>query len=242
MMHLFIPERRYDSSVLEMMDRPNADVSVLRDDLKNLRRMNKYFGGLAAVRTAMRPLLGQMDKEKTVEILDLATGSADHPLAVVELARHLGRRVRIVAVDKNPVMLQTARELTAGIPEISIEEGDILSPRYPDKSFDIVLCSLTLHHFSRADAVAILRNMARLCRVGLIVNDLRRSWLGAWMAWLYTHLTTRNPMTLYDSPLSVLRAFTLEELATMAEEAGINHTTITKQPLFRLVLIGMNAS
>lgn len=235
-MHLFIPKRRYDPSVLEMMDRPNADVSVLRDDLKNLRRINKYFGGLAAVQTALMPLLGQIDKEKAVEILDLATGSGDHPLAVVKLARRLGRRVRIVAVDRNPVMLQIARELTAGIPEISIEEGEILSPRYPDKSFDIVLCSLTLHHFSRDDAIAILRNMARLCRVGFIVNDLRRSWPGAWTAWLYTHLTTRNPMTRYDSYLSVLRAFTPEELADLAREAGIRTFTITQRPFFRLIL------
>ncbi|HXG37630.1 MAG TPA: methyltransferase domain-containing protein [Bacteroidota bacterium] len=134
-MHLFIPKRRYDPSVLEMMDRPNADVSVLRDDLKNLRRINKYFGGLAAVQTALMPLLGQIDKEKAVEILDLATGSGDHPLAVVKLARRLGRRVRIVAVDRNPVMLQIARELTAGIPEISIEEGEILSQIKVSTSF-----------------------------------------------------------------------------------------------------------
>lgn len=225
-----------------MMDRPNTDAAILRDDLKNLRTINKYFGGLAAVRTAIVPLLLQMEREKTVEILDLATGSADHPLAVVKLARRLDQRVHITAIDKNLVMLQTARALTAGIPEVSIEEGDVLSPGYPDKSFDIVLCSLAIHHFSCEDVVRILGNMARLSRVGFIVNDLRRSLPGAWTAWLYTHLTTRNPMTLFDSYLSVLRAFTPDELAAMAREAGIQNYKIEKRPFFRLVLVAQHES
>jgi SAM-dependent methyltransferase len=241
MRSFFVPKRRFDPSIQEMMDRPNADPEVLRDDLENLRTINRYFGGLAAVRKAITPLLLKMDEQRTVEILDLATGSADQPLALLGLARTLGRRVRIVAIDKNPEMLQVARERTSEIDEISIQEGDIRSPQFPPKHFDIVLCSLAIHHFSREDAIQILRNMARLSRVGFIVNDLRRSWLGAGAAWLYAHMTTRNPMTRYDSPLSVLRAFTPDELSAMAVLAGISHFQILRHPMFRLVLVATHA-
>ncbi len=236
-MNIFIPPRRFNPAVPEMMDRLTDNVTMLRDDLKNLRTINKYFGGLSAVRKNILPLFEKIERQKTIEILDLATGSADHPVALVELAHKLNRTVRVIAVDRNPHMLALSRERTAGYPEIAVEEGDILSPRFPDKSFDIVLCSLAIHHFSGEDAVRILRNMARLSRVGFIVNDLNRSWLGAWTAWLYTHLTTRNPITLYDSYVSVLRAFTPEELAGMAREAGIMNFKITGQPFFRLVLV-----
>lgn len=237
-MGFFLRKRRFDPSIREMMDRPESDPAVLRDDLKNLRTINKFFGGLAATRNAITPLLLQMNADREATILDLATGSADQPLAIVRLARTLGRRVHIVAVDRHPVMLQVAREMTAGIPEISIEAGDLLALPYPDKSFDIVLCSLALHHFSRDDAIRILRNMSRLSRVGFIVNDLNRSWPGAWTAWLYTHLTTRNPITRYDSYLSVLRGFTRDELAEMAREAGFARFQVYKRPFFRLMLVG----
>lgn len=221
----------------EMMDRPNADPSVLDDDLKNLRVINKLFGGLSAVRKNIIPLLKRIDPGKEITILDLATGSADHPLELAKLGRKLNLNLRITAVDKNPVMLKIARERTKGPGNITIEEQNILNPQYPDNSFDIVLCSLAIHHFSREDAIKILQQMNRLSRVGFIVNDLSRSWLGAWTAWLYTHVTTRNPMTLYDSYISVLRAFTPKELAAIAKEAGINGFTIKTQFFFRLVLV-----
>lgn len=235
---LFIPPRYFDPAMPEMMDRPNVDPSVLDDDLKNLRVINKLFGGLSAVRKNIIPLLKRIDPGKEITILDLATGSADHPLELAKLGRKLNLNLRITAVDKNPVMLKIARERTKGPGNITIEEQNILNPQYPDKSFDIVLCSLAIHHFSREDAVTIVQQMNRLSRVGFIVNDLSRSWLGAWTAWLYTHVTTRNPMTLYDSYISVLRAFTPKELTAMAEEAEINGFTIKTQPFFRLVLVG----
>jgi ubiquinone/menaquinone biosynthesis C-methylase UbiE len=148
------------------------------------------------------------------------------------------RAVVITAMDRNPVMLQVARELTAGFEQIRVEEGDILRPPFADRSFDLVLCSLALHHFSRQDAVEILRNMRRLARVALVVVDLNRSWLGAWTVWLYTHLAMRNPITLYDSYVSVLRAFTPSELAEMAGEAGIESFRTWKRPFFRMILVG----
>lgn len=219
------------------MDRPNADPEILRDDLQNLRTINRMFGGLAAVRKNILPLIERIPPDREIHLLDLATGSADHPVSIVQLAKRLGRKIHITAVDNNSHMLRISREETKGISEIIIDEQDIRHPSYPDRSFDVVLCSLALHHFSRADAITILSEMKRLSRVGLLVNELNRSWVGAWTAWLYTRLTTRNPMTLFDSPLSVLRAFTIKELRTMALEAGIENPILKRQPMFRLVLI-----
>ena len=218
------------------MDMPGVDPVALSDDLKNLRTINRYFGGLAAIRLALRRFLNEMPREKSVEILDFATASADHPVDIVERLRSEGRTVRVTGVDINPGMLDIARSRTSQYPNIRIERCDILNPHFPDKSFDIVICSLALHHFSRHDALNILRHMSRLSRVGIIVNDLRRSWIGAWTAWVYTHLTTRNRLTLNDSYISVLRAFTDGELHELAGEAGLRQFAVVRRPFFRLVL------
>ena len=152
--------------------------------------------------------------------------------------KRVGRDVHITAVDKNPFMVDVARQRAAPFPEITVTEADVLSLPYPDRSFDIVLCSLAIHHFSRQDAVRLLVEMNRLCRVGFIVNDLNRTRLGAWTVWLYSHLVTTNPITRYDSYASVMNAFTANELAVMSQEAGIDAFAIKKQPLFRLILVG----
>jgi len=236
-MGLLVPDRRFDAHEPEMIDRSDNDPVLLDQDLRNLRVINRYFGGLAAARSGFLRLLKRIPQEKVIEMLDLATGSADIPVHLTHLARRLGRQVRILAVDKNPRILDVASRITRDYPEIQLKRKDLLRLDFPDKSFDIVLCSLALHHLGTRDAVKLIREMHRLSRVGLIVNDLNRSWLGAWAAWLYTHATTRNPLTLNDSYISVLRAFTPNELRDFALEAGLSRFLVMTRLFFRLVLV-----
>jgi len=218
------------------MDRPDSDPELLAEDLENLARINRRFDGLNALRRSLPPLLRRVDSAKTVEIVDLATGSADYPIDLARRLRRAGRRVNIVAVDKNPFIAGAARRMTADFPEITVQEADIRSLPYADRSFDIALCSSAIHHFSREDAVRVLKEMDRVSRVGWIVNDLNRTRAGAWAAWLYTHAVTRNPITRYDAYHSMRRAFRMEELREMALEAGIRSFNIRKQGFLRLVI------
>ena len=220
-----------------MMDRPEADPAMLVDDLRNLRIINKYFGGLRALKNAVLPMAEFVEPGDTITILDLATGSADLPVALVRVLVNVGRRMRVVAVNRNEVMLETARKFASSIKEIEFERQDIMNLPYKDRSFDIVICSLAIHHFSREDGINLLREMNRIARIGFVVNDLSRSYIGAVTAWLYTRLTTRNPMTRYDSVISVLRAFTKDELTAMAVEAGVGNVRIYTAPLFRLLAV-----
>jgi ubiquinone/menaquinone biosynthesis C-methylase UbiE len=233
----FVPPRCFDPDDPEMMDRPGNDPGLLAEDLEILRSINRRFGGLRAVRRGIRSMLDGIDRGKTIEILDLATGSADYPVHVAEWMRRLGRKVRIEAVDNNPFMVAVAHERTSAWPEITVRGMDILSPSYPDGSFDIVLCSSALHHFSHQDAVRILREMRRLGRLGFIVNDLERSRFGAWAAWLYGHLSTTNPITRHDAYASMLRGFTKREMIQMSGEAEVGSFAVKRAPFFRLVLV-----
>jgi Methyltransferase domain len=233
-----IPARRFQEGEPELMDAPDPDPVVLTEDLRNLRIINRLFGGLRAVRIHVERFMDSIGKDRTVRILDLATGSADHPIALVRLARRRGWQIHITAVDCNPVTLSVARDRTRAYSEITVEEGNLLSAEFPAKSYDIVLCSLAIHHFSRENAIRIIGKMASVSRIGLIVNDLSRSWPAAWAAWIYTRLTTRNPMTLNDSYVSVLRAFTRPELYGLALEAAVPGARIYSHPMFRLVLVG----
>jgi ubiquinone/menaquinone biosynthesis C-methylase UbiE len=219
------------------MDQPDADPEVLRDDLRNLRIINRYFGGLSALRNAVVPMVEKIKNNKAVTILDMATGSGDQPVSLAKAFRQRNQPARITAIDRNDVMLGVARQYAADFPEIRFEKGDILNLPFSPASFDIVTCSLAIHHLSRGNAVKLLREMDRISRFGFVVNDLSRSRTGAMTAWIYTHLTTLNPMTRYDSVVSVLRAFTKKEMAEIAVEAGVQPLNIFTTPLFRLISV-----
>jgi ubiquinone/menaquinone biosynthesis C-methylase UbiE len=233
-MGLLIPERQFDERKPEMVDMPHADPLLLKGELRNLRRINRFFGGLRAVRGALVPMVAATNPEGTIELLDLATGSGDQPVALARLFRTIGRRASITAVDNNDTVLADARDHAAGFDEIRFERKDIRALPYPDRSFDIVLCSLAIHHFSRPDAVRLLREMDRLSRIGFIVSDLSRSYLALACAWIYTRATTTNIMTRTDAIASIRAAFTEEELQGMAAEAGVGALEVSRSPMFRV--------
>jgi ubiquinone/menaquinone biosynthesis C-methylase UbiE len=178
----------------------------------------------------MKPLPGLLrgaTPERPTRILDIATGSADIPRALVQAARAgrfgAGRRLEITAVDSHPKVLALARRRTPpGLyPEIRVEEGDAFALPYPDGAFDIALCSLAFHHFGPARSVFLLREMERLTTSGFIVNDLVRDPVACALIWTLTRLVGANRLTRHDAPLSVLRAFTIAEYRQMLREAGI---------------------
>jgi 2-polyprenyl-3-methyl-5-hydroxy-6-metoxy-1,4-benzoquinol methylase len=109
--------------------------------------------------------------------------------------------------------------LSALYPEISYVEANILEWD-PDAPYDIVLCSLALHHFSDEDAVRVLKRCRELSRRFVLVSDLRRGLLLAVGVYLLTAFVFREPMTRYDGRLSAARAFSFGELRELAHEAG----------------------
>ncbi len=217
-----------------MVDLPNPDPAMLRDEMKNLRIINRRFGGMALARDVVE-LARRVGPGRTLEILDLATGSGDLPREIIQSTALPGRRMEVTAIDRNEVVLEEARAFTSGVNGLTFVRGDILDLGYPDGRFDIVICSLALHHFSRPDAVRIIREMRRLGRVGFVLGDLRRSYAALAGAWIYTRLTTTNVMTRTDAVASVLAAFTEEEMVALLREAGVNGATVCRAPGFRLV-------
>jgi ubiquinone/menaquinone biosynthesis C-methylase UbiE len=236
----WVPPRRFDPTDPEMIDRPDADPALLRDELKNLRIINRRFGGRAAVRKGLLELIPGLGPDRTVRLLDLGTGSGDQAVQAVALFRTLNRSCNLTAVDNNPVVLAEARALTGRYPEITVEEVDLRSLPYRDGQFDIALCSLTAHHFSDTEVCALIREMRRLARVGFVLIDLDRSYLALAAAWLYTHLTTTNIMTRTDAIASIRAAFTASELERLARESGILDPRVCSEPLFLLRLLHRN--
>ncbi len=236
---LAVPPR---SDRKEILDDDGHDPAELAANFRDIQRVNGLLGGTSTILRHLPRLLAAIPPGRPVTILDLATGSADIPLAISRWANRRGRDITIVASDSSEPVLALARKQADDHPDITVRRYDALAVPLPDDQADIVLCSLSLHHFAPDDAVQVLREMNRLARTGFILNDLRRSRLGYAAAWIASRLTTRNRLTRHDAPLSVLRAYTPSELDALLRRAGIDDAVISAHLWFRMAAVRMKAA
>jgi SAM-dependent methyltransferase len=206
----------------ELLDGPLDDEAALRGNLRDLGRINRWLGGTAASRRALERLLAGRTVSHTV--LDVGTGAADIPLALLERGSRSGRALRVTGVDSRPEVLEAARAIDPRLdhtPGLELVVSDGRSLQWPDRSFDVVHASLVIHHLEPPDALAFLREAARVARLGVVVNDLvraRHHWIGARVL---LPLMTRNRFTRHDGPLSVRRAYTRMELRALLAGAAL---------------------
>ena len=199
------------------MDLPNQDESALRSDLENIARLNKTFGGKKAVEKIFHRLAEGIDR---LVLIDLACGYGDHGRNLIRLAHAHRREITVIATDLQFQTLQIARDATPRDQKMFFVQADARQLPFRPKSAELVLCSLALHHFAEKDAFTVLKEMIRVARLGTACIDLVRSRLAAFCILLLTTFIIRDPMVRHDARLSVRRAFTHEEMKSLARRAG----------------------
>jgi ubiquinone/menaquinone biosynthesis C-methylase UbiE len=209
-------KRQFNPAELELMDRPQPVSAELESDLENIRELNRWFGSYALISI----FLGRWIKPGArLRIVDLATGSGDIPRLIAEYGRKIGAELQIDALDRQSATLEIAKKLSVRYPEIAFVEGNLLEWDATE-SYDLVLCTLALHHFSDDDAIRVLQRCRELSGKFVLVSDLRRGWLATIGVHLLTATMFRDPMTKYDARLSAARAFSFSEMNQLAQGAG----------------------
>ncbi len=209
----------------ELLDGPLDDPATLAGNLRDLGRANALLGGVRLSRDAIDALVGpDAGRGAAVELLDVGTGGADIPAALLADWRRRGRSLAVTAVDERPEVLAAARLARPGLDRIEglrLEVADGRALPYEDRSFDVAHTSLVVHHLEPADAVRLFGEMIRVSRRGIVVNDLARGRMALLGAWLLARLATRNPYSRHDAPLSVRRAYTIVEMRALLAVAGL---------------------
>ena len=222
---------------LEILDAPVEDVAEYEHALSQVADVNRYLGGERALRKSLSPLLTEA---RPIRVLDVGAGNGAVALRIGRWAALRRRSWTVVALDFSAEASAVARRTLrsgGGRGRVGVVRGDALRLPFADKSFDAAYAILTLHHFQDDDAVALLREMGRVTRRLVIVNDLLRSrtaWLGARA--LAASVWRANRITRNDGPLSVRRSFKPRELLALAERAGLERPTVRRRLAFRVVL------
>jgi ubiquinone/menaquinone biosynthesis C-methylase UbiE len=223
----------------ELMDDPALPGAEHRKALKGLERINRLSGASRATWRGVRRTLEQSERSTECRILDVATGSGDVAVGVARLARTSGIHVRLHLVDVSPEALRMAgvRAEREGV-VATLERCDVLRDglSLPDRAVDVSMSSLFLHHLDEGQAESVLREMARVARLGVVINDLVRGPAGLAAARIGSRFLTRSRVVHVDAVRSVRAAWTLDELRRLAAHAGLVGAIIRPIFPFRMLL------
>jgi len=119
--------------------------------------------------------------------------------------------------------------------DVRFFELDALTDGLPD-GYDVVVCSLFLHHLEDCQAERLLRHMAAAAKKMFLVNDLVRSLPSLLVTYVGTRVLSSSDVVHTDGPLSVRAAFTVDEVSGLVRRAQLDRAVIRRHWPFRYLL------
>ncbi len=214
----------------ELMDSPDLDADSHRHALSGLRRVNLLSGtGSKLARAILR---FTKESDQPLKILDLACGSGDVSISVARTLAQAGRSAHVTGWDRSPVAVAVAQEQSDQLRHRDLSasmrgnwSADFLQRDVLELdgtfSFDVVMCTLFLHHLDKETAQQVLLRMHAASKQLTIIDDLRRTWLGLRLAQIGCQLLTRSHIVHVDGPMSVRAAFTEREVVELSRSVGL---------------------
>jgi ubiquinone/menaquinone biosynthesis C-methylase UbiE len=203
--------------------------------LKDISFINRRLGDAAAIDNTLLREIERSGVER-VSVLDVGAGSGEILCQIAEYGRASGTSTKLTGLDLNPRSARSIRDVSLRFPEISSVTGNALTLPFADDAFDFAISSLFTHHLSDVEIASVLSEMNRVARRGIFVVDLHRH-AAAWLLFhLFCTVYRMSPMVRQDGALSVKKGFRPDELADLAEQAGLERISVTRHAPFRLVL------
>ncbi|MBV9609065.1 MAG: methyltransferase domain-containing protein [Acidobacteria bacterium] len=222
------------SASSELLDSDAGNPEEIADALADLRRINRWFGGIATMQ-ALVERVANATGSRELSYLDVAGASGDVPQNVSANLAQKGLRLHVTVLDRLPSHLAAAPNGTRRVAACAA------SLPFPDDSFDLVGSSLFVHHLSPDEVRITMDECLRACRTAVLINDLRRSWEHLALVHagfpLYSSRLTRH-----DAPASVLQAYTPQELRELLRTTKAACVDISHHFLCRMGVIAWKRS
>ena len=212
-----------DGRVLSVERLDSAEGVEAKRNLRDIARINRWFGGHRTLNRLLRRFVGPEDR---FSLLDVGSASGDMGRSVQKCFRY----AQVVSLDRRPLHLEMAP-----VPRIA---ADALALPFADASFDLVMCSSLLHHFSNNQVIALLQGMRRIARRGVIVMDIERNALAYFFLPLTRLLFRWSELTVHDGCASVEAAFQRSELESLVQSLMPTKVVARRhRPWFRLSMV-----
>jgi len=221
-----MPRCKDEREYLDSWDQ--GDFLEIAENLADMERIVGLIGIPERVMMVVEGLLESESEKKTFRVLDIATGPGWVPRLISNLSEKSGVVFNVVSVDINPEVVKYARYQTPAHTRVKFVIDDVRYLKYSPDSFDLVICSMSLHHFSQIEAVKLISKIDQVASKMWLVCDLLRNRWAYWATAMVTRLMSSNRITRHDGPLSIRRAYTSLELQELVKKAGVQDVKMEK--------------
>ena len=216
----FLVDTSNRSSKKEIMDDLTMKGVLFKDTLDKLGIINRLLGGNKVTIKGLKELLKNQSKTKMITIVDLGCGHGDILRDVAKFGRENNYSFSLLGIDANINAITYAKELSREYTELSFKAIDIFSEDFKKQSYDIVLCTLFLHHFKNNELISFLKTIVKKATIGVVVNDLHRHKLAYYLFKLISFFV-KNKMIREDGLTSILRAFKRKDLENISKQIKV---------------------
>ena len=213
-------------AITELLDTDAGTAGEVSSSLGDLQRINRWFGGVGTTED-MVERVARETRQSSLSLLEVAAGSGYVPETAGQRLLQRGLHLQLTVLDRVPAHLSNGHSAVA---------GDALALPFSDASFDLVSCTLFVHHLSPQELVQFVDEALRVCRIAVLINDLVRHPLHLSLVYAGMPLY-RSRLTRHDAPASVRQAYTTEEMQTLLVQSSAARVEIHRHYLFRMGVI-----
>lgn len=214
-------------STQELLDSDTCPPLEVAASLRDLSRINRWFGGVATTRKLIERIASATGR-KHFSVLEVAAGFGEVPKAAGEQLARQGITLDVTHLDRVPSHL---------LPGNRAVVADALALPFADSIFDLVSCSLFAHHLEPSELARFAAEALRVSRCAVLINDLIRHPLH--LALVYAGFPLmRSYVSRFDGVASVRRAYVPEEMLRIISAGDqARKIEISRHYLFRMGVI-----
>lgn len=221
------------SNAPEIMDDFSMEGEVLKEALDKIATINRLLGGNKITLQGVKQLIKNKPNNQVITILDAGCGNGDMLRSLAKFARKHNITFNLIGLDANQFSINHAQSLSLGYPNISYYCKDLFNDTAEEETYDIILCTLTLHHFKDDEILSLLEKFKRQARLGIIINDLHRSCLAYYLFKGICYIFGLNDMSRKDGLTSILRGFKKRDLFLYSKQLNLQSYSIRWKWAFR---------
>ncbi|MFV8343903.1 methyltransferase domain-containing protein [Flavobacterium sp. XS2P39] len=226
-------DTKYRTDEPETMDDFAMEGEILRDALDKIAKINQLLGGNQLTLRGVQDLIQNVPKSNEIRIVDVGCGNGDMLRRLADFGLKNNLKFQLIGIDANNFTITHAQKLSKKYSNISYQCEDIFDKSFEELKYDIVLCTLTLHHFKDKEIIHLLNVFNTNSNIGIVINDLQRSALAYRLFQALCFVFRLNDMSRDDGLISILRGFKKEELIKFSEELKFSNYKINWKWAFR---------
>lgn len=224
---------KYRTDKPEIMDDFAMEGEILRDALDKIANINQLLGGNQLTLRGVRDLTGNISKSKGITIADVGCGNGDMLRTLADFGLKNNLKFELIGIDANNFTINHAQKLSENYSNINFRCEDIFDESFSELKYDIVLCTLTLHHFKDDEIIRMLNVFNTNANVGIVINDLHRNAIAYRLFQALCFVFRLNEMSREDGLTSILRGFKKGELVRFSEKLNFSNYKIQWKWAFR---------